>query len=123
MKFEDQKGKLLYEPDFCNDWKRRSLYDLAKWKNGLAFKDINFSDVGKPVIKIAELNFVILWGTTMDAQLITKRNRRYARGIEPIRDSATRSKEDAVYNTITHLRRKIKVTDKKQGMTGNRTAI
>lgn len=35
---------------------RYSLYDLAIWKNGLAFKKINFSDIGIPVIKIAELN-------------------------------------------------------------------
>lgn len=32
-----------------------SLYDLAKWKNGVAFKNIHFSDGGKPIIKIAEL--------------------------------------------------------------------
>ena len=32
------------------------LYDLASWKNGLAFKNIDFSDTGKPIIKIAELN-------------------------------------------------------------------
>jgi len=32
------------------------LYDLANWKNGLAFKNIDFSPTGKPVIKIAELN-------------------------------------------------------------------
>lgn len=31
------------------------LYDLAYWKNGLAFKNIQFSDKGMPVIKIAEL--------------------------------------------------------------------
>lgn len=31
------------------------LYDLANWQNGLAFRDINFSDAGKPVIKINEL--------------------------------------------------------------------
>lgn len=31
------------------------LYDLAIWKNGLAFRNIQFSDRGKPVIKIAEL--------------------------------------------------------------------
>ena len=36
-------------------WKECILYDLANWKNGLAFKNINFSDKGKPVIKIAEL--------------------------------------------------------------------
>lgn len=32
-----------------------SLYSLADWKNGLAFKQIHFSEKGKPVIKIAEL--------------------------------------------------------------------
>ncbi|WP_199560385.1 restriction endonuclease subunit S [Criibacterium bergeronii] len=35
---------------------RRPLFDLAIWKNGLAFKKINFSEEGVPVIKIAELN-------------------------------------------------------------------
>lgn len=35
---------------------RVSLFDVATWKNGLAFKNIDFSDNGKPVIKIAELN-------------------------------------------------------------------
>lgn len=32
-----------------------SLYSLARWSNGLAFRDIHFSPVGLPVIKIAEL--------------------------------------------------------------------
>ena len=32
-----------------------SLYSLANWQNGLAFRDINFSQSGIPVIKIAEL--------------------------------------------------------------------
>ena len=35
--------------------KRLPLYDLAEWKNGLAFRKIDFSVQGKPVIKIAEL--------------------------------------------------------------------
>lgn len=35
---------------------RVSLFDLAVWKNGLAFKNIDFSTTGKPIIKIAELN-------------------------------------------------------------------
>lgn len=35
---------------------RLSLFDLAIWKNGLAFKKIDFSETGRPVIKIAELN-------------------------------------------------------------------
>jgi type I restriction enzyme S subunit len=32
-----------------------SLYSLATWTNGLAFKSINFTPTGKPVIKIAEV--------------------------------------------------------------------
>ena len=35
--------------------KQLPLYDLAEWKNGLAFRKMDFSDKGKPVIKIAEL--------------------------------------------------------------------
>lgn len=35
---------------------RMSVYSLATWKNGLPFKKIDFSDNGKPIIKIAELN-------------------------------------------------------------------
>lgn len=41
--------------EFNKKWNEYVLYDLAIWKNGLAFKDINFSDKGKPIIKIAEL--------------------------------------------------------------------
>ena len=36
--------------------KRISVYQLATWKNGLPFRKIDFSDKGKPIIKIAELN-------------------------------------------------------------------
>jgi len=35
--------------------KKMPLYDLAIWKNGLAFRNIQFSSKGKPVVKIAEL--------------------------------------------------------------------
>lgn len=35
--------------------KQMPLYDLANWKNCLAFKNIHFSGTGLPVIKIAEL--------------------------------------------------------------------
>ncbi|AEH54994.1 restriction endonuclease subunit S [Heyndrickxia coagulans] len=49
------KGTSLYHPKYYVDWKEKNLYDLAEWKNGLAFRKINFSDTGKPVIKIAEL--------------------------------------------------------------------
>jgi type I restriction enzyme S subunit len=45
----------MYSYSGPNDWYETSLYDVAKWKNGLAFKNIDFSDTGMPVIKIAEL--------------------------------------------------------------------
>lgn len=32
-----------------------SLYSLASWTNGLAFRSIEFSDVGRPIIKISEV--------------------------------------------------------------------
>jgi len=37
------------------DWVEYRLFDLAEWINGLAFRDISFSDDGIPVIKINEL--------------------------------------------------------------------
>ena len=43
---------MKYNP---NETNRVPLYDLAIWKNGLAFRDIQFSKDGKPIIKIAEL--------------------------------------------------------------------
>lgn len=45
----------MYESVFPGDWHESSVFDLAHWKNGLAFKNIHFSEVGRPVIKIAEL--------------------------------------------------------------------
>lgn len=36
--------------------RRISVYQLATWKNGLPFRKIDFSNKGKPIIKIAELN-------------------------------------------------------------------
>jgi len=45
----------LYHPVFPAHWARESLYSLAEWVNGLAFRDIQFSAVGMPVIKIAEI--------------------------------------------------------------------
>lgn len=53
MNFNDNS---LYNCLVNRDGERYSLFDLAIWKNGLAFKNINFSDCGVPVIKIAELN-------------------------------------------------------------------
>ena len=37
------------------DWPKSSIHDLAHWKNGLAFRNIHFSEAGRPIIKIAEL--------------------------------------------------------------------
>jgi type I restriction enzyme S subunit len=45
----------LYHPEFPAHWERRPLYSMAQWVNGLAFRDIQFSPTGKPVIKIAEI--------------------------------------------------------------------
>ena len=53
MKYDDSD---LYSIQTDLEGTRYSLFDLANWKNGLAFKKINFSESGIPVIKIAELN-------------------------------------------------------------------
>ena len=53
MKFDDNS---LYNIKSSLRGERYSLFDLAVWKNGLAFKKIHFSETGVPVIKIAELN-------------------------------------------------------------------
>jgi type I restriction enzyme, S subunit len=45
----------LYHPNFPDHWKRVPLYSMAKWVNGIAFRDIQFSVSGMPVIKIAEI--------------------------------------------------------------------
>jgi type I restriction enzyme S subunit len=45
----------LYHPEYPDHWKRCSLYSMAEWVNGLAFRDIQFSQSGMPVIKIAEI--------------------------------------------------------------------
>lgn len=45
----------LYNPCFDSSWEHYALYDLADWVNGMAFRDINFSPNGRPVIKIAEI--------------------------------------------------------------------
>ncbi len=49
------EGSWLYHPDFPDHWDRQPLYSLAQWVNGLAFRNIQFSPTGKPVIKIAEI--------------------------------------------------------------------
>ena len=48
-------GESLYRPHFANDWPRFNLHTLATWINGLAFRNIQFSPHGKPVIKISEI--------------------------------------------------------------------
>lgn len=53
MKFDEST---LYHVESGLSGERHTLYELATWKNGLAFKKIDFSETGKPVIKIAELN-------------------------------------------------------------------
>ena len=45
----------LYSPAFPEHWDRRPLHSMARWVNGLAFRNIQFSPTGKPVIKIAEI--------------------------------------------------------------------
>ena len=45
----------LYHPSFPDHWTRCSLHSLARWVNGIAFKDIQFTTAGKPVIKIVEI--------------------------------------------------------------------
>ena len=64
MNFDDNS---LYNIKSSVDGKRYSLFELATWKNGLAFKKINFCETGVPVIKIAELNNGI-GGTTAYTQ-------------------------------------------------------
>lgn len=48
-------GGWLYHPEYPEDWQRCSLHSMAEWVNGLAFRDIQFSSRGMPVIKIAEI--------------------------------------------------------------------
>ena|SRR2546425_5576316 len=50
-----QTRNWLYHPQFPEHWEPRPLYSLAEWVNGLAFRDIQFSPTGAPVIKIAEI--------------------------------------------------------------------
>lgn len=57
---------------------RKSLFELAKWKNGLAFKNIDFSETGKPIIKIAELNNGISSSTAFS-------NKEYSREVHLIK--------------------------------------
>lgn len=53
MKFDNSS---LYNIASTHEGTRYSLFDLATWKNGFAFKQAHFSESGVPIIKIAELN-------------------------------------------------------------------
>ena len=64
MKFDESS---LYNIQTNLTGTRYSLFNLASWKNGIAFKKIDFSENGVPVIKIAELNNGI-GGTTAYTQ-------------------------------------------------------
>ena len=45
----------LYHPVFPKHWRSRPLYSMAVWVNGIVFKDIQFAETGRPIIKIAEI--------------------------------------------------------------------
>lgn len=45
----------LYHPTFPKHWTPRALHSMARWVNGIAFKDVQFTTTGRPVIKIAEI--------------------------------------------------------------------
>ncbi len=51
---ENNKSR-LYHPKLPDHWRRCSLYSMAEWVNGLAFRSVQFSSNGMPVIKIAEI--------------------------------------------------------------------
>ena len=68
MRFDEST---LYNVYSKLNGKRYPLYDLALWKNGLAFKKSDFSDAGVPVIKIAELNNGISGNTSYTKQIFS----------------------------------------------------
>ncbi len=51
----ESNNEQLYYPKLPEHWQRCSLYSMAEWVNGLAFRNIHFSSKGMPVIKIAEI--------------------------------------------------------------------
>ena len=62
----------LYYPCHPSDWERFSLYSLAQWVNGLAFRDFQFTASGLPVIKIAEIKGGISGQTKFTQQTLNK---------------------------------------------------
>lgn len=59
----------LFIPTFPEHWPRRPLYSMATWMNGLAFRKIQFSRTGRPIIKIAELKGGISGQTKFTEQM------------------------------------------------------
>ncbi|WP_320129361.1 restriction endonuclease subunit S [uncultured Sphaerochaeta sp.] len=55
MEIDYLKNFQLYTPYFPSKWTQIPLYELATWVNGLAFREINFSKIGRPIIKISEI--------------------------------------------------------------------
>lgn len=45
----------LYQPLFPKTWDEVVLYDLARWINGMAFREFHFTPNGRPILKIAEI--------------------------------------------------------------------
>lgn len=62
----------IYKPIFYQNWESVKVYNLAEWKNGLAFKKINFSKRGRPIIKIAELKNGITSQTKFTNQIFNE---------------------------------------------------
>ena len=66
----DRTGRnSLYHPQFPGHWIRKPLYAMAQWVNGLAFRSIQFSLTGKPVIKITEIKGGISGQTKFTQQI------------------------------------------------------
>ena len=59
----------LYRPQFPSHWKRQPLHSMAQWVNGLAFRNLQFSSTGKPVIKITEIKGGISGQTKFTTQI------------------------------------------------------
>ena len=53
-KLKTKRGWPFYSI-FPAHWRPRPLYSMATWTNGIAFKNIQFAETGRPVIKISEI--------------------------------------------------------------------
>lgn len=66
------KETTLYSIKSSLQGTRYSLFDLAMWKNGRAFKKSDYNETGYPIIKIAELNNGISAHTSFTAKNYSK---------------------------------------------------